>query len=89
VDQVDKAEILAQVQDILADVLDLPDLKVTLQTTAEDVEGWDSFNHINIVVAVESKFGIKFHTAEVEELRNVGDLVDLIEKKVKARKPRG
>ncbi len=85
----DKTEILSQVREILADVLDLPDLAVTEQTTAENVEGWDSFNHINIVVAVESKFGIKFHTAEVEELRNVGDLVDLIEKKLKSRKPRG
>jgi acyl carrier protein len=86
--QVDKAEVLSQVRDILADVLDLPDLSVTQQTTAEDVEGWDSFNHINIVVAVESKFGIKFHTAEVEELRNVGDLVELVEKKLANRKPR-
>ena len=84
----DKAEVLSQVRDILADVLDLPDLSVTQQTTAEDVEGWDSFNHINIVVAVESKFGIKFHTAEVEELRNVGDLVELVEKKLANRKPR-
>jgi acyl carrier protein len=85
---VDKAEVLSQVRDILADVLDLPDLAVTEQTTAEDVEGWDSFNHINIVVAIESKFGIKFHTAEVEELRNVGDLVELVEKKLANRKPR-
>ena len=85
----DKTEVISQVRDILADVLDLPDLQVTEQTTAEDVEGWDSFNHINIVVAVESRFGIKFHTAEVEELRNVGDLVALIDKKLKARKPRG
>ena len=84
----DKAEVLSQVRDILADVLDLPDLSVTQQTTAEDVEGWDSFNHINIVVAVESKFGIKFHTAEVEELRNVGDLVELVEKKLANRKSR-
>jgi acyl carrier protein len=86
---VDKTEVLSQVREILADVLDLPDLLVTEQTTAEDVEGWDSFNHINIVVAVESRFGIKFHTAEVEELRNVGDLAALIDKKLKARKPRG
>jgi len=81
-------EILSSVRDILADVLDLPDLEVTKETTAEDVEGWDSFNHINIVVAVESRFGIKFHTAEVEELRNVGELVELIEKKLSTRKQR-
>jgi acyl carrier protein len=52
------------------------------------VEGWDSFNHINIVVAVEAHFGIKIHTAEIEELRNVGELVELVEKKLKAKKSR-
>jgi acyl carrier protein len=83
---VEQAEILSKVRDIIADVLDLPDLTVTPATTAEEVEGWDSFNHINIVVAVESKFGIKIHTAEVEELRNVGELVELVEKKLSARK---
>jgi acyl carrier protein len=83
---VEQSEIQEQVRDIIADVLDLPDLTVTRDTKAEDVEGWDSFNHINIVVAVESKFGIKIHTAEVEELRNVGELVDLVEKKLSARK---
>jgi acyl carrier protein len=83
---VDKAEILSKVRDTIADVLDLPDLTVTMQTTAENVEGWDSFNHINIVVAIEREFGIKVHTAEIEELRNVGELVDLIDKKLAARK---
>ncbi len=79
-------EILAQVRDIIADVLDQPDLQVTRDTTANDVEGWDSFNHINIVVAVESHFGIKVHTAEIEEVRNVGELIDLVEKKLKSKK---
>ena len=82
----EQGEILSKVRDIIADVLDLPDLTVTRETTAEEVEGWDSFNHINIVVAVESKFGIKIHTAEVEELRNVGELADLVGKKLSARK---
>jgi acyl carrier protein len=84
--EVEQGEILSKVRDIIADVLDLPDLTVTRETTAEEVEGWDSFNHINIVVAVESKFGIKIHTAEVEELRNVGELADLVGKKLSARK---
>jgi acyl carrier protein len=83
---VEKAEILSKVRDTIADVLDLPELTVTMQTTAENVEGWDSFNHINIVVAIEREFGIKVHTAEIEELRNVGELVDLIDKKLAARK---
>ncbi|MGA9865652.1 MAG: acyl carrier protein [Acetobacteraceae bacterium] len=50
-------------------------------TTAADIAEWDSFNHINIVVAVESRFGIKFSTVEVEGLKNVGDMVGLIARK--------
>ena len=79
-------EIFKQVHDIISDVLDQPDLRLDASTTADNVEGWDSFNHINIVVAVESRFGIKIHTAEIEELRNVGELVELIEKKLNSRK---
>jgi acyl carrier protein len=85
---VDKAEILTEVTDIIRDVLDLPDVPITLETTAETVDGWDSFNHINIVVAIESHFHIKIHTAEVEELKNVGELVDLVQEKLTARKPK-
>jgi acyl carrier protein len=81
------ATIIADVQAIISDVLDLPDLKIDASTTAEDVQGWDSFNHINIVVAIEAHFGIKIHTAEIEELRNVGELVDVVEKKLQAKKP--
>jgi acyl carrier protein len=79
-------EILAKVRDIVADVNDLPNLTINLQTTAEDVDGWDSFNHINIVVAVEHEFGIKIHTAEIENLRNVGELVELIGAKLATSK---
>jgi acyl carrier protein len=81
-------EIYAQLRDIISDALDLPDLQINADTAADNVDGWDSFNHINIVVAVESHFGIKFHTAEIEEVRNVGELVDLIGKKLKSKKPR-
>lgn len=82
----DKQQILTEVGEIIADVLDASGLAVTMDTTAEDVEGWDSFNHINIVVAVEEHFKIKMNTAEIEELRNVGGFVELIEKKLAARK---
>lgn len=78
-------QILAQVREIIADVLDQPDAQIDAATTAADVEGWDSFNHINIVVAVESRFGIKVNTAEIEDLRNVGELVALVARKLKAR----
>ena len=78
-------QILSQVREIIGDVLDQPNVQITAATTAADVEGWDSFNHINIVVAVESRFGIKVNTAEIEDLRNVGELVGLVERKLKAR----
>lgn len=78
-------EILAQINEIIAEMLDQPDLKVSLTTTAADVEGWDSFTHINIILAVESRFGIRINTAEIEELHSVGHLVGLVEQKLKAR----
>jgi acyl carrier protein len=51
---------------------------LTEDTTADDVDGWDSFNHINILAAAEIRFRIKFHTAEIEGLKNVGQLAQLI-----------
>lgn len=78
----DESQILTQVRDIIADVVDQADLQISTATTATDVPGWDSFNHINIVVAVERRFGIKVNTAEIEELRNVGELVALVGRKL-------
>jgi acyl carrier protein len=75
-----KDEILAGVSEIIRDVLDNPGLVITMETQANEVEDWDSVNHISIVVGIEQKFGIKFKTAEIEDLRNVGELVELIER---------
>ncbi len=54
------------------------------EMTAEDIEGWDSFNHLSIIVAVETRFGVKMKTAEIEKLSNVGELVAAIERKLPA-----
>ncbi len=70
--------IIAELTPVFQDVLDEPDLVLTPQTQAADVPGWDSVAHITLVVALEQKFGIRFQTAEIEELRNVGDLARLI-----------
>ena len=51
--------------------------------TADDVEGWDSMNHIFIVVELEKRFGVKFQAAEMEELKNVGELAGLGEAKTR------
>lgn len=75
-----QAQILSEVADIIRDVLDVHDdkkLKIDLDTTADQTEGWNSFNHINIFVAIKQQFGVKFKTAEIENLQNAGDLVTL------------
>jgi acyl carrier protein len=75
-------DILDGLTQVVADLLDQPDLRLARDTTADEVQGWDSVNHINIVVAAEEKFHVKFRTAELDEIRNVGDFVDLIQKKI-------
>lgn len=78
------AEILNELREIMIDVFDVDDLDVTPATTAEDVEEWDSLSHVRLVVAVERKFKIKFKNSEIEALKSVGDLVNLIEAKTAA-----
>jgi acyl carrier protein len=77
----DHDAILAGLTVIFREVLDDEALVLTDATTAEDVEGWDSMTHITIVVEAEQRFHVKFGTAEIEELKNVGDFVALIGKK--------
>jgi acyl carrier protein len=75
-------EVLDRLTDIFRDVLDDDDLVLTPETTATDVAGWDSANHINIVVATEVRFKIRFTNGEIERLKNVGDFVQLIQHKL-------
>ena len=73
--------ILSDLTAILREVLDDPALVLTAATSAADIPGWDSMAHIALVVEVECRFGIQFQAAEIEALRQVGDLVALIEAK--------
>ena len=73
-----EAAIISELTPLFQDVLDNPGLTLTPDTQATDVPGWDSVAHITLVVVIEQKFGIHFNTAEIEELRNVGDLAKLI-----------
>ena len=77
----DRAQILTKLNGVFRDIFDDDSIELTEATTAEDIEDWDSFNHINILAATEQTFRIKFQTAEVEGLRNVGELVSIIAKK--------
>lgn len=73
--------ILSDLREIMIDVFDVDDLDLTMATTAEDVEEWDSLSHVRLVVAVERRFGFRFTTSEIEKLATVGDLVTLIQAK--------
>ncbi len=66
----------------MEDTFDVEDLKIDENTTAEDIEEWDSLSHIRLVVAVEREFGIKFKNSELEGLMKVGDFVKLIDAKL-------
>lgn len=59
---------------------------IARETTADDIEGWDSLSHVNLIVAVEMKFNIRFAVREVQSLQNVGDLIDLINKKIEKQR---
>jgi acyl carrier protein len=76
---------LAEVQEIFRAVFDRPDLVITRESNASNVEDWDSLTHINLVMAIEKKYKIKFALGELKELENVGDLLDLIQKKLSAK----
>ena len=78
-----QSEIYEKLTAIFRDILDEEDLVLTPELNASDIAAWDSFNHVNIIVATEAAFGIKFKSSEVEELKNVGELVSLIEARTK------
>jgi acyl carrier protein len=75
-------EIKSKVTHILRDVLDNDNIVLYREATAADVEGWDSLAHINIIVAIEKEFKIKFDLLDLKPLQNVGELFDLIQQKV-------
>jgi acyl carrier protein len=79
----DDAEMLSQVEAVFHDVLDNPSIHLSAATTAADVEDWDSLNHIQLVVAVEKKFGVKFTSAEIQGWSDVGDMLACIRAKRK------
>lgn len=75
-------EILQRNSEIFRDILENDDIHLTSETTADDIEEWDSLTHIQLIVAVEKHYGIKFSAAEINSFQNVGDLCSTIEKKL-------
>lgn len=73
-----REEVYEQLNEVFRDVFDDEDITVNDATTADDIEDWDSLEHINLIVAVEKKFNIKFNMGEVNKFKNVGEMVDAI-----------
>jgi acyl carrier protein len=73
-------EIYRRLTTVMRYIFDDDELVATPEMTANDVKEWDSVNHINFIVATEQEFGIRFKTAEMEKVKNVGHLVEMIEK---------
>ena len=70
--------VFSAVQDIFRDIFDVDDLVISNTTNSDEIEDWDSLNHINLVSAIEKEFKIKFALGELETLRDVGAMVDLM-----------
>jgi acyl carrier protein len=77
--------ILEQLQSIFRDVLDNDKIKLEKTSSAQTLEDWDSLNHIQLVVAIEKHFHIKFTTIEIQKWKNVGDMCDSIQAKLPAK----
>ncbi len=80
-----EADIHQALTELFRELFGDDDIVLTPQTTAADIEGWDSFNHLNLIVATETKFGIRLNSAEIEALHSVGDLAAIIKAKAGKR----
>ena len=78
-------EVLEQATDVFKDTLDNDDIQLNPQTTADDIEEWDSLSHIQLIVALEKHFKVKFSTSEITSYKNVGQLAEGIIKKLDKR----
>lgn len=76
-------EILSAVQDIFRDNFDDDSLEINRSTCADDIEDWDSLEHINLIGAVEQEFKMRFKMKEVSSMKNVGEMMSIIEERGK------
>lgn len=80
----EQQQIMEQLNKIFVDVLDNEDIKLTEATTAADVEEWDSLYHIQLVVAIEKFYKVKFTASEIQSWKNVGDMANAVKSKLAA-----
>ncbi len=75
-------DILSELEPIFRDILDLSDLKLERASNANNVEGWDSLAHVNLITAIQQHFKVKFALGELQDLKDVGEMSDLINAKL-------
>ncbi|GFO65537.1 acyl carrier protein [Geomonas paludis] len=75
-------ELQERLNEVFCQVFDDEDIRIAPQMTADDIDGWDSLSHVNLIVAVETTFGIRFTHKEVLTFKNIGDLLNCIAAKV-------
>ena len=73
-----REEVFEKLDQVFQDVFDDESLHVTDETTAADVDGWDSLEHIDLMASAERAFGIRFSMGEITRMKNVGEMADLI-----------
>lgn len=74
-------DILEQVQEIFKKETDNPNISLVYETTSNDIEEWDSLTHIQLVVAIEKHFNVRFTSSEIQSFKNVGEMCKSIELK--------
>jgi len=77
-----REEIFNKVQDIFRDIFDEDELVIQESSSSDDIEDWDSLNHINLVSAIEKEFKIRFALGELQSLKDVGAMIDLMVQKI-------
>ena len=76
-------QVKEELQGVFRDVFDDDTISLFDEMTAADIEDWDSLTHVQLIVAIEKHFGLKFTSAEIMKLKNVGEMIELIERKLK------
>jgi acyl carrier protein len=79
----ERHQILEQLHDIFREVLDHDNVSLNDSTTANDVDDWDSLNHIQLIVGIEKHFKIRFTSREIQSWNNVGEMITCIEEKLR------
>ncbi|MDX2171911.1 MAG: phosphopantetheine-binding protein [Bacteroidota bacterium] len=79
-----KEDMLQEITNIFKDVLDVEDILITNETTSDDIEEWDSLTHIQLIVAIEKHFKVKFSSMEISNWKNVGEMTLSIHKKIES-----